>query len=107
MKTILILAFLICLSSCDDTPEAFHGEQCQVTLEKDLSLDKFIVSKCECRPYEVSLAKVGETAPAKISPIEKCNRLIGHRPTHYVHLVNLIMYVRDEIILSEENEDKN
>lgn len=103
MKTVLILALLMILTSCRSVPDINREliiEQCGLTFSKlesgEIDLAK---SKCDCRLYEYSINKLGAVPGTSNSyPVEYCQKLIGNKPQEYLKLVNFLGDVRRDII---------
>lgn len=113
MKTILILALLMtltsCLSSCRKIPDPNRSlivEQCGITFRKFPNGDiDPLTSSCDCREYEYSLNRLG-AVPGTITtyPLEYCQKLIGNKPKEYLKLTNFLGDLRMDLINASGKE---
>lgn len=108
MKTILLVASAIFLSSCRSIPDPNRKlvvEQCGITFifDEDGSINQDD-SICECRDYEYSLNKLGSVSVPELKPISYCNKLIGNKPKNYLELTNFLGDIRRDVIDNMSDE---
>lgn len=109
IQSLMMMTFLIFLSSCGNGPTTRIVRQCSVRFHFD-DQDEIDVSKskCLCRDYEYSKTTIGPVNSGNNEklPLRACHKLIGNLPNWYLEIINFLDEALEHLKSIEERAAK-